>query len=257
MKPRWLLLAAALATFASALAFAQSDNAAQDPAPPTMIDLRQAAAVHGDPVAGKQKSELCGACHGTHGIAVVSAFPNLPGQHIDYLYWRLVAFKDGHFPESPMTPPALSLTDEDMRDLAAFYASLDPVEAQRAMDEDPNSEAVVSEPVPADVLRLGEQLYRQGDMAKSIPPCQGCHGADMRGYAASTRSDGSARMPFAAFPSLRHQHRDYLQARLDAFRQQQRHGTSNSLVMAHVGANLDEDSIQALSAWLSQPPLHP
>ncbi|HRF83365.1 MAG TPA: c-type cytochrome [Pseudoxanthomonas sp.] len=255
MKPVWTILAAAMAVVASAMAFAQSEEATSgEAALPSLIDLRQVTPVRGDPVAGKQKAELCSACHGTHGIAVVSLFPNLPGQHIDYLYWRLVAFKQGHFPESPMTPPALSLSDTDMRDLAAFYASLDPVAAQRAMDADPDAEPVVSEPAAPAVLARGEQLYRSGDPAKGIPPCQGCHGADVRGYNAATRPHGGGRMPFAAFPSLRHQHRDYLQTRLDAFRQQQRHATSNDLVMAHVGNRLDEESIQALAAWLSALP---
>ena len=263
MKPLGTLLAAVVATVASTLAFAQSDQAvgtAAEPAPPAMIDLRHQAAVRGDPVAGQQKSELCSACHGTHGIAVVSFFPNLPGQHIDYLYWRLVAFRDGHYPESPMTPPALSLSDADMRDLSAFYAQLDPVEAQRAMDNDPDAEPVVSEPAAAEVLQLGEQLYRDGDPAKGIPACQGCHGADARGYAAATRRDGSGRMPFAAFPSLRHQHRDYLVARLEHFHEAEGpHSTSNDLVMdlvaSHAGSPLlDDASIQALAAWLAALP---
>ena len=183
--PRKLLCAVlpvATATVASTIAFARpADDVAAEPTPPAMIDLRHKTAVRGDPVAGQQKSELCSACHGVHGIAVVPFFPNLPGQHIDYLYWRLVAFRDGHYPESPMTPPALSLSDADMRDLSAFYASLDPVEAQRAMDNDPDAEPVVSEPAAAEVLQLGEQLYRNGDPAKGIPACQGCHGDDARG----------------------------------------------------------------------------
>lgn len=256
-KPLWALLAAATVIGASTLAFAQADDTTTEAAatPPPFMDLRQVAPVQGDPVAGQQKAELCSACHGTHGIAVVSIFPNLPGQHIDYLYWRLVAFKKGHYPESPMTPPALSLSDADMRDLSAFYASLDPVEAQRVMDNDPDAEPVVAEPATPELLRLGEQLYRDGDPAKGIPSCQGCHGADVRGYAAARRADGRARMPFAAFPSLRHQHRDYLQARLEHFHSVEGgHISSNDLIMDQVGTRMDPDSIQALAAWLSELP---
>ena len=255
------VLAVATATVASTIAFARpADGVAAEPTSPPMIDLRHQAAVRGDPVAGQQKSELCSACHGVHGIAVVPFFPNLPGQHIDYLYWRLVAFRDGHYPESPMTPPALSLSDADMRDLSAFYASLDPVEAQRAMDNDPDAEPVVSEPAAAEVLQLDEQLYRNGDPAKGIPACQGCHGDDARGYTAATHRDGSGRMPFAAFPSLRHQHRDYLVARLEHFHEAVGpHSTSNDLVMdlvaSHAGSPLlDDASIQALAAWLAALP---
>ena len=89
---------------------------------------------------------------------------------------------------------------------------------------------------------------------------QGCHGADVRGYAAATRRDGSGRMPFAAFPSLRHQHRDYLVARLEHFHEAEGpHSTSNDLVMdlvaSHAGSPLlDDASIQALAAWLAALP---
>ena len=78
--PRKLLcavLAVATATVASTIAFARpADDVAAEPTPPAMIDLRHKTAVRGDPVAGQQKSELCSACHGVHGIAVVPFFPN-------------------------------------------------------------------------------------------------------------------------------------------------------------------------------------
>ena len=74
-----------------------------------MIDLRHKTAVRGDPVAGQQKSELCSACHGAHGIAVVSIFPNLPGQQVGQILLRdaskqpLVRRPDGLF--TPLSLP--------------------------------------------------------------------------------------------------------------------------------------------------------
>ena len=252
MKPVWTILAAAMAVVASAMAFAQSEETTSgEAALPSLIDLRQVTPVRGDPVAGKQKAELCSACHGTHGIAVVSLFPNLPGQHIDYLYWRLVAFKQGHFPESPMTPPALSLSDTDMRDLAAFYASLDPVAAQRAMDADPDAEPVVAEPAAPAVLARGEQLYRSGDPAKGIPPCQGCHGSDARGFPDALTPDRNGHTPYALFPKLRGQQPDYLQTRLTQYQGGQAMDSTPDLIMNGVGHRLDAESIAALSHYLS------
>ena len=68
------------------------------------IDLRRIDALRGDADAGKAKAAVCGACHGPAGIAPVRAFPNLAGQHAEYLYWRLVEFKREARPDSPMTP---------------------------------------------------------------------------------------------------------------------------------------------------------
>ena len=77
--------------------------------------------------------------------------------------------------------------------------------------------------------------------------------------AAATRRDGSGRMPFAAFPSLRYQHRDYLVARLEHFHEAEGpHSTSNALGMdlaaPHAGSRLDDASIRALAAWLAALP---
>ena len=230
----------------------ESDDPAKTATKPAMLDLRRITPVQGDATAGKAKAEVCSACHGAQGIAIAPLFPNLAGQRAEYLYWQLVEYQRGNVPASAMTPLVADLSEADMRDLAAYFSSL-PANPPPPATDTPPADPSAPAPDPASIA-LGERLYLEGDTAKGIPPCQGCHGADVRGYAAATRPHGGGRMPFAAFPSLRHQHRDYLQTRLDAFRQQQRHATSNDLVMAHVGNRLDEESIQALAAWLSALP---
>ncbi len=198
-------------------------------------DLRSIKPIHGDAAAGANKAATCFACHGADGAPVAPTFPRLAGQRIDYLYHRLQAFrhaspKDPYYAVSPMTPMAAALRDEDMRDLSAYFAS----QAPRAVD---GATAV-------DSTANGENLYLRGNPALGIPPCQGCHGAEADGPV-------TAHDQYAAYPSLRGQSALYVVARLTHFREGQPSDTSNAFLMHGVAATLDDDSIQAIAAWLS------
>lgn len=87
--------------------------------------LPLASAVAGDPEAGKAKAieKTCHTCHGENGISVSSAFPNLAGQYADYLENSLKQYASGQRKNAIMAPFAMQLTPEDMKDLAAWYAS--------------------------------------------------------------------------------------------------------------------------------------
>jgi len=78
----------------------------------------------GDAEAGKAKSVTCAACHGGAGISPVGAFPNLAGQKEQYLVAQITAFKDGSRESAQMAPMVSELSDEDIANLAAYYASL-------------------------------------------------------------------------------------------------------------------------------------
>lgn len=78
----------------------------------------------GDAEAGKAKSAVCAACHGAEGISAVEIYPNLAGQKAAYLVSQLKAFKAGERNNAIMAPMAMPLSDQDMEDLAAYYASL-------------------------------------------------------------------------------------------------------------------------------------
>ncbi len=87
----------------------------------------------GDPDAGQAKSEPCKACHGPDGNSPSPAFPILAGQHADYLYIALKEYKSGVRKNAIMGAQATPLSEQDMKDLAAFYASqsgLETVEIQ-------------------------------------------------------------------------------------------------------------------------------
>ncbi len=192
---------------------------------------------------------MCAACHGPAGIAIAPAFPNLAGQRADFLYWQLVGFKAD--PESPMAPLVADLGEDDMRNLAAYYASLAPA---AAAGSEAAPDAAAADPA---LLERGQALYLAGDPAKGIPPCQGCHGADARGRADALVPDRNGRTPYAAFPALRGQQQAYLQAKLVEYRDGRHHAATTDFVMTGVGERLDDDSIQALSAWLSSLPPAP
>lgn len=74
--------------------------------------------------AGKDKATLCFACHGNNGRAVMAEYPNLAGQNEAYLRLALAAYRDGHRQHTVMVPMAQGLSDQDIVNLAAFFASL-------------------------------------------------------------------------------------------------------------------------------------
>ncbi|MDG6348519.1 c-type cytochrome [Luteimonas sp. 8-5] len=212
------------------------------------VDLRRVTPISGDPVRGESRSELCAACHGPAGISVVPIYPDIAGQRADYMYWQLVKFKAG---ETVMAAIVADLTDEDMRDLAVYYAGL-PAAGPAA---DPAAEPTEADP-PADpaVLARGEQLYLHGDPTAGIPPCQACHGEDARGHPKATEVDAAGYTPYAVYPSLRGQREAYLVSRIGEY-QQGKHATLTSgLVMSGAAQHLDQASVQALATWLSSLP---
>lgn len=80
----------------------------------------------GDAAAGKSKSAVCAACHGATGTSANAIWPNLAGQKEAYLLKQLKAFKSGARKDPMMAPMAAPLSDQDMQNLAAYYASQKP-----------------------------------------------------------------------------------------------------------------------------------
>src|SRR3984957_3333904 len=159
-------------------------------------DLRNAEPIHGDAAAGASKAKVCFACHGENGASVAPIFPRLAGQRVDYLYQRLLTFKrasakDPYYAKSPMTAMVVPLSDSDMRDLAAFFASQEPQLAA------PTAPTVNPEPTVSP--EKGERLFRTGHPTRGIPPCQGCHGVEARGPAVD-------KGPYLVYPVLRGQY---------------------------------------------------
>jgi cytochrome c553 len=203
-------------------------------ATPQFDDLRNQAPIHGDAAAGAAKAAVCAACHGPKGIAVAPTFPNLAGQSAIYLYVQLRAFKDGARENAVMQPLAKALTDRDMRNLAAHFASLPGKSAAPATQ----------------ASSRGSSLFHEGDAAQGVPPCQGCHGVDGKG----PRPDPASAAPqpaWSTFPVLAGQNAPYVLAQLQAYHDGTRVGTSNDKVMQGVAHNLSAADMRALADLVS------
>ena len=176
----------------------------------------------GDVSAGKAKSAVCAACHGADGNSPSDMYPKLAGQHASYLYKQLVEFKSGKRENAIMAPMVAGLSEEDMADLAAFYASKEA------------TPGAVSE----DLLELGKQIYRGGNSESGVPACMACHGPNGSG------------MPSAKWPKLSAQYRAYTEAQLHAFANGERHNDPNGM-MRDIASKLTEEEIKAVSAYVS------
>lgn len=177
----------------------------------------------GDPAKGERiAGQVCAACHGVDGNSPLSANPNLAGQHADYLYKQLTEYKSGARANAIMAGMVANLSDEDMRDLAAFYASK-PAKQGFARD--------------LELVTAGQQLYRAGVPDKGIAACSACHSPDGTGVPPQ-------------YPRVSGQHAEYTAAQLRAFRAGARNNDVNAM-MRMVAARLSESEIDALAEYIS------
>jgi len=89
-----------------------------------ILTASASAAFAGDAAAGKAKAAACGGCHGVQGISAVPTYPNLAGQKAAYTVKQLKAFKSGERKDPTMNAMSKPLSDADIANLAAYYASL-------------------------------------------------------------------------------------------------------------------------------------
>jgi cytochrome c553 len=165
-------------------------------------------------------SGVCVACHTYDGSRGSPANPILQGQHPEYLAKQLAEFKAGVRKNAVMQGFAATLSDEDMRNVAAFYAG------KRANDGFAKDKTLVA---------LGEQIYRGGIAAKGVPACSGCHAPNGAGIPVQ-------------YPRLGGQHADYTQAQLSAFSSGAR---ANSAQMTAIAAKLSEREMKAVSDYIA------
>lgn len=188
----------------------------------------QVSAVEGDAEAGKAKSVTCAACHGPDGNSPTDMYPKIAGQHAGYIYKQLKEFKAGMTSggkegrnNAVMGGMVAALSDQDMKDLAVFYAS----------------QTMKSGTTPEDVVARGQQLFRAGDMDRGIAACIACHGPRGVGHS------------LANFPKISFQHPAYIKAQLEAFRNGSRANDMNGM-MRDVAKKLTDEDIEVLSKYL-------
>ena len=89
----------------------------------TALLFASSSVMAGDVEAGKAKAALCAACHGATGVSMNPLWPNLAGQKEQYLAKQIKAFRDGTRTDMMMAPMVAGLTDDDIDNLAAFFAA--------------------------------------------------------------------------------------------------------------------------------------
>ncbi len=163
---------------------------------------------------------VCLACHGVDGNSAIPINPKLAGQHPEYLAKQLHEFKDGKRKNAVMSGFAAALSDDDIRNLAAWANSKKP-KAGFAKDKT--------------LVALGEKIYRGGIADRQVPACAGCH------------SPNGAGLP-SQFPRLSGQHADYVAGQLTAFRDG---GRKNSAPMMQVAAKMNDREIKAVADYIA------
>lgn len=185
---------------------------------------------HADSVnAGKQKSISCVSCHGEHGNSTMPMFPKLAQQNAGYIVNQLKAFKDGTRKDPMMATIAMSLTENDMIDIANYYSvqkeSPEPEENFDSAEERAEHETLVAQ---------GGDLYRNGDLKREVSACIACHGPH-----------GEGNQP-AGFPELRWQHKDYLIKALTDFKSGKRSNTNENM-MHMIAVKMTDAEIKAVA----------
>ena len=181
----------------------------------------------GDALKGANMVAACAACHGADGNSISPDWPKLAGQNQRYLYEQLNYFKNGERENvlmSSVVPLLMAYSDQDLLNISAYYASQTQTNGQ-AEDN-------------AELLALGEALYRSGNMKKAIPACTACHSVNGAGNA------------LAGFPSVAGQQKAYLASTLKAYRSGEREAGDYALVMQAVSKNLSDDEIDALANYM-------
>ena len=207
---------AALVVVSSMVAF--SPAIAAEPVPAKkVVDLAKGKAT---------AAAVCAACHMPDGNSMIPQNPKLNAQHAAYIEKQLLNFKMKPGAKEPernnaiMMGFAAMLSDEDIRNIAAFYASqkATPGAAKRA-----------------DLVATGERIYRAGLPAKGVPACIGCHAPNGAGIPAQ-------------YPLLAGQHPEYTEAQLNAFRLGTR---KNSAQMMTISSKMSEAEIAAVSEYVA------
>lgn len=199
-------MAAALAAPAIP-AFAQGSA----PAQPAKPDLAKGEASY---------AAVCAACHAADGNSTIAVNPMLAQQHPEYLVKQLKEFKSGKRADPVMQGMAAMLSDDDMRNVAAWLASQ---KAKEGFAKD------------KDLVSLGERIYRGGIQDRHIAACAGCH------------SPNGAGIP-GQYPRLSGQHADYTIKQLNTFRDGSR---ANNLQMKDVAAKLNDREIKAVADYIA------
>jgi len=175
----------------------------------------------GNKEAGKTKSASCAACHGADGNSASAVNPKLAGQSAAYLVKQMKEFKSKKRDNATMFGMVAALSDQDMEDIAAYFAS-NKAKAGAADEK---------------LVTRGQLIYRAGDDSKGLPACIGCHGPAGKG------------IPSARFPALAGQHGDYTVSQLKAFSLGARANDAGKM-MQTVAGKMNAADMKAVASYI-------
>ena len=181
-----------------------------------------ASCAEGNADAGKELAITCLACHGETGNSLVPDFPNVAGQHEKYLLKQLREIRDGDRPSPTMVGLLDNMSDQDLADIAAFYAA------------QPGNYGAAR----AELVELGENIYRGGIPRKNVAACIACHAPD-----------GSGNGP-AAFPSLAGQWPEYTVSQLRAFQSGERINDGDAGMMRDIARDMNPQEMEAVASYI-------
>jgi cytochrome c553 len=195
--------------------------------------LAPAAWAAGSAEAGAAKAATCLACHGANGNSANPEWPNLAGQNASYVLTQLHHWHDAKRVDASglMPPMAAILTDQDMQDLATYYAQQTPV----GLEADPS------------YWQAGQKLYNGGDRVRQLPACSACHGPVGRGNLVN------------GYPALRAQHSVYTAKQLTNYAAGTRYttdargkssGGASYAIMHTIAGRLSAEDIRDLASYI-------
>lgn len=185
--------------------------------------LPLSAAQAGDPQRGQELSQSCAACHQADGDSVNPEWPKLAGQHPKYTAKQLRDFQEGELRhDNLMAGEVADLSEQDMKDLAAYYAE----------------QSITTETADEDVVARGEQIYRGGIPSEGVAACIACHGAQGQGN------------PEAMFPKVAGQHATYSLDQLQQFRDGERRNDNGQMMRGIVG-NMSDEDMEAVAQYMA------
>ncbi len=168
-------------------------------------------------------TDTCSQCHGNNGISSTAWFPNLAAQTKTYLETQLKNFRNhsraDHYAKAYMWNMAGTLPDKMIKEIAEYYKEQQPPKGSTT--ENPQEVAA------------GEAIFKNGITSENVPACGACHGANAEGN--------------SMFPRLAGQHREYLVAQLQAFRDKSR---NNAIMYANV-QHMTNAQMRAVAAYLA------
>ena len=178
----------------------------------------------GNPIAGRDKSQLCQGCHGEFGNSTEPLIPKLAGQYGDYIAKEIHDYQAGIRSHQIMNAMAGTLADDDVADVAAYFAS------QKKMKGKGSAEYPV-----------GMNIFLHGDLSRLILACVNCHGVNGKGLDPK----------ISVFPVLGGQNRDYLRRQLMTWRSEDRTNSPNG-IMNRIAKSLTDEEIDSLAGYLSE-----